>query len=216
MHSMEISVISDKDPDESLFPRIRAAAESLRKMRDLGEILWLDAHADRTLLDRIVSVAARLREKSGEIIISQSGEDLTHYRAAQKSLGDDWRERMAIVTDAASGALREEAARTGVAAFPMPAFTDERHHLFTAAGLLPAACSGTDLVPFLDGAADAQSRFDEGDPADHPAGRLAAIHHPEDPAKLSAASLSPARADDFGRGAALQTFLLAIAILGEL
>jgi hypothetical protein len=72
--------------------------------------------------------------------------------------------------------------------FPLPEGVRGARAFFTAAGLLPAALVGLDVVRLLEGAANMQRRFREAPPAENPVLALVAAHplsrvflHAQDP-----------------------------------
>jgi len=124
--------------------------------------------------DAVPETAAYLFVAKGR----EPGADLAAYEAIRERLREQsaaaWRERVVIITDPARGALREEAARAGVATFNYPVAVSGPESILTPVGLLPAAGAGADLEAVLDGARAAQDRIDAEPFATNPAQLLAA------------------------------------------
>ena len=114
-------------------------------------------------------------DRTAFVVVSKSGktpETLSQYLVVRKMLTEtfpeDWRDRVAFVTDAAKGPLREEAARTGAASFPIHDNVGGRFSVLSPVGLLPAASAGIDVVALLDGARRAQARCETPDLMENP------------------------------------------------
>ena len=71
------------------------------------------------------------------------------------------RERIYVTTDAKKGALKELADAEGYEAFVIPDNVGGRYSVLTAVGLLPIAASGIDIDKFMQGAVNAEYRFDD-------------------------------------------------------
>lgn len=84
-------------------------------------------------------------------------------------------ERIYVTTDAERGTLREMAKREGYQTFTIPAGVGGRYSVLTAVGLLPVAVGGFDIDLVMEGARDAQERYDRDD--DNDANRYAAIRN---------------------------------------
>jgi glucose-6-phosphate isomerase len=77
----------------------------------------------------------------------------------EKKYGDNAKDRIYATTDPKSGALRQMANNLGYTTFVVPENIGGRYSVFTAAGLLPIACSGVDIFDLLKGSADARRHF---------------------------------------------------------
>jgi glucose-6-phosphate isomerase len=94
------------------------------------------------------------------IVISKSGtttEPAIAFRILKKLLEqkegtDKARERIIAITDRARGALRKLADQSGYKTFVIPDDTGGRYSVLTPVGLLPIACAGIDIRPFIEGA----------------------------------------------------------------
>ena len=71
------------------------------------------------------------------------------------------RERIYVTTDAKKGALKELADAEGYEAFVIPDNVGGRYSVLTAVGLLPIAASGIDIDKLMQGAVNAEYRFDD-------------------------------------------------------
>ena len=101
-------------------------------------------------------------------IISKSG-TTTESAIAARSLRwmlerkygtDESRYRTYAITDPADGALRRMAEEEGWESFSIPAGVGGRYSVLSAAGLLPMAVAGIDIMALLRGAAGAKERYD--------------------------------------------------------
>lgn len=68
--------------------------------------------------------------------------------------------RIYAVTDPEEGALRQMAEEAGWECFAIASDVEERYAVLTAAGLLPMAVAGIDILEVLNGAADAGEEYD--------------------------------------------------------
>ena len=68
--------------------------------------------------------------------------------------------RIYAVTDPEEGALRQMAEEAGWENFAIASDVEERHSVLTAAGLLPMAVAGIDIMEVMNGAADAGEEYD--------------------------------------------------------
>jgi glucose-6-phosphate isomerase len=122
--------------------------------------------------------------RTGVLVVSKSG--ATIETAAQAHVVTRWlaerlgeaqaRGRVIAVTDPQRGSLRERATRDGWESLPIPANVGGRFSVLTAAGLLPAAIAGIDVVAVLDGAAAMAARCEGGELRSNPAAALACVH----------------------------------------
>lgn len=71
------------------------------------------------------------------------------------------RERIYVTTDAKKGALKQLADAEGYEAFVIPDNVGGRYSVLTAVGLLPIAASGIDIDKLMQGAVNAEYRFDD-------------------------------------------------------
>lgn len=70
------------------------------------------------------------------------------------------RRRIYAITDPADGPLRQLATEEGWESFLIPPRVSGRYSVLTAAGLLPMAVAGIDIMAVLQGAADAREEYD--------------------------------------------------------
>ncbi len=127
----------------------------------------------------------RKAEKVAVICISKSGgtvETAIQYLILrewlEKELGKDKaRARQWLVTDPASGWLRELAGRVGLPSLPVPPRVGGRFSVLTAVGLLPLAVAGVDIRALLAGAADNAARCATDDVHTNPALEIAALFY---------------------------------------
>ena len=71
--------------------------------------------------------------------------------------------RIYVTTDKDKGALRETARREGYETFTIPRDIGGRYSVLTAVGLLPIAAAGFDIDRVMEGARDAQEKYDAAD-----------------------------------------------------
>ena len=124
-----------------------------------GPWLWI---ADNIDADSLTAWIAALDPKDTVVVvISKSGgtiETMAQYflmrRWLRERLGADWKKHVVLVTDAASGQLRAEAAREALPSLPVPDHLGGRYSVLSAVGLLPAAFLGMDWKGLLSGAAE--------------------------------------------------------------
>jgi glucose-6-phosphate isomerase len=124
-------------------------------------------------------------EKVGVICISKSGG--TIETAIQYLILRDWLEKQLgkdkarahqwLVTDPASGWLRELAEREGLPSLPVPPKVGGRFSVLTAVGLLPLAVAGVDIRALLAGAADNAERCTADDIHANSALEIAALFY---------------------------------------
>jgi glucose-6-phosphate isomerase len=128
------------------------------------------ALSDRLALDRTLW-----------LVISKSGstvETLSQYaivRAWLKRAGLAPSKHLVMITDPASGPLREIATRDNITAFEVPANVGGRFSVFTPVGTLPALLAQYDAAAFLDGAKTMRDRCDTADLSANPAGLFATL-----------------------------------------
>ena len=132
-----------------------------------------------------IIMQTRKAEKVGVICISKSGgttETAIQYLILrewlEKELGKDKaRAHQWLVTDPASGWLRELAGREGLPSLPVPPKVGGRFSVLTAVGLLPLAVAGVDIRALLAGAADNAGRCATDDVRTNPALEIAALFY---------------------------------------
>jgi glucose-6-phosphate isomerase len=116
-------------------------------------------------------------------VISKSGgtsETMAQYLVVrgwlEESLGAAAYRHLVFTTDPARGALREIAARDGVATLSVPPNVGGRFSVLSPVGLLPAALVGIDIAALLAGAGQAVARAESDDLLRNPAALYAALH----------------------------------------
>lgn len=127
------------------------------------------------ICDRQADVSVNVISKSGTTtepaIAFRFFKDYMERRYGRKGAA----ERIYVTTDAERGTLREMAKREGYQTFTIPAGVGGRYSVLTAVGLLPVAVGGFDIDLVMEGARDAQERYDRDD--DNDANRYAAIRN---------------------------------------
>ena len=142
-----------------------------------------------TVLENVdpTSVAAALRRIDPRRVlvnvISKSGgtaETMAQYLVVRQwledALGAASYRHLVFTTDPARGALRELAAREGIATLTVPPEVGGRFSVLSPVGLLPAALVGIDIEGLLAGAARAIERAETDDLLRNPAALYAALH----------------------------------------
>ena len=93
------------------------------------------------------------------IVVSKSGNTLetsvafrVFYNLMKAKYGDKAYDRIYVITDPESGALREFADANNCVSFPLPSDIGGRYSVLTAVGLLPMAVSGIDITEVINGA----------------------------------------------------------------
>ena len=116
-------------------------------------------------------------------VISKSGgtaETMAQYLVVrawlESALGEAASRHLVCTTDPARGALRELAARDGIATLDVPTPVGGRFSVLSPVGLLPAALAGVDIASLLGGARRAVARADADDLLRNPAALYAALH----------------------------------------
>jgi glucose-6-phosphate isomerase len=116
-------------------------------------------------------------------VISKSGgtaETMAQYLIVrawlEDALGSAAHRHLVFTTDPTRGALREIAARDGVATLSVPPEVGGRFSVLSPVGLLPAALVGVDIAALLTGAGRAVERAESDDLRRNPAGLYAALH----------------------------------------
>lgn len=102
------------------------------------------------------------------IVISGSGTNLEsaiafrglRWMLERKYGTEEANGRIYAVTGSSQGALRQMAQEAGWETFDIPQNTDSRYSVLTAAGLLPMAVAGIDIMAVMNGAADAKEEYD--------------------------------------------------------
>ena len=116
-------------------------------------------------------------------VISKSGgtaETMAQYLVVRawldEALGDAVHRHLVFTTDPARGALRELAARDGIATLSIPPDVGGRYSVLSPVGLLPAALVGIDVTALLAGARDAVERAEADELLRNPPALYAALH----------------------------------------
>ena len=102
------------------------------------------------------------------VAISKSGSTLEpaiamralRWMLERKYGTDEARRRIYTITDPTEGVLRQMTAEAGWETFSIPADVSSRFSVLTAAGLLPMAVAGIDIMAMVSGAADAKAEYD--------------------------------------------------------
>ena len=100
-------------------------------------------------------------------VISKSGNTLEpaiamralRWMLERKYGTDEARRRIYVVTDPADGVLRRMTEAAGWESFVIPPDVGSRYSVLTAAGLLPMAVAGIDIMALVSGAADAKEEY---------------------------------------------------------
>ncbi len=142
-----------------------------------------------TVLDNVdpTTVAAALRRIDPRRVlvnvISKSGgtaETMAQYLVVrawlEEALGDAASRHLVFTTDPSRGALREIAARDGIATLDVPPDVGGRFSVLSPVGLLPAALAGIDVERLVAGARRAIERAEADDLLRNPAALYAALH----------------------------------------
>ncbi len=122
------------------------------------------------------------------IVISKSGgtaETMSQFMIVRGALirefgMEGYRERMAAITDAEEGHLREIVGRDGLEWLPVPPGVGGRYSVFSPVGLLPAAICGIDIKGLLQGAARMDKRCQKPGIHENPAYLLGAVYYLSD------------------------------------
>jgi glucose-6-phosphate isomerase len=116
-------------------------------------------------------------------VISKSGgtaETMAQYLIVrawlEDALGSAAHRHLVFTTDPGRGALREIAARDGIASLSVPPEVGGRFSVLSPVGLLPAALVGIDVSALVAGARRAVERADADDLRRNPAALYAALH----------------------------------------
>lgn len=91
--------------------------------------------------------------------------------------GEQYTDRIYVVTDETRGALRREAEEKGYRAFSLDSYIGGRYSVLTAVGLLPLAAAGVDIVSLIDGAKQAYEDFSAPEPDENPCYQYAAFRN---------------------------------------
>jgi glucose-6-phosphate isomerase len=142
-----------------------------------------------TVLENVdpTTVAAALRRIDPRRVlvnvISKSGgtaETMAQYLVVrawlEEALGDAAFRHLVFTTDPSRGALRELAARDGIATLDVPPDVGGRFSVLSPVGLLPAALAGIDIAALIAGARRAIERAESDDLLRNPAALYAALH----------------------------------------
>ncbi len=127
------------------------------------------------ICDRSADVSVNVISKSGTTtepaIAFRFFKDYMEERYGKKEAA----KRIYVTSDASKGTLHEMATREGYEMFTIPENIGGRYSVLTAVGLLPIAVGGFDIDLIIEGARDAQERYDKAD--DNDANRYAAIRN---------------------------------------
>ncbi|MBP3730511.1 MAG: glucose-6-phosphate isomerase [Mailhella sp.] len=145
-----------------------------------GPWLWI---ADNVQPDWLSEMLAKLPPKETiVVVISKSGgtiETMAQYLLVlpwlQKSLPEEWRDHLFMITDSSKGFLRDEANKYALRSLPVPDNLGGRYSVLSAVGLVPAAFLGIDWKGLLNGAMSVGRPLAQAPETlpDHPAWHLA-------------------------------------------
>ncbi len=164
----------------------RAALEFLgsRYINDFAEvkIYFIGTSLCPEALSNVMRICDRQADVSVNVI-SKSGtttEPAIAFRFfkeyMEKRYGrEEAAKRIYVTSDAERGTLRALALREGYETFTIPSDVGGRYSVLTAVGLLPIAVGGFDIDLIMEGARDAQERYDRAD--DNDANKYAAIRN---------------------------------------
>lgn len=156
----------------------RAVIESLtstfcnllsNKQRKYPQILYVGNNISSNYMNELIEY---VRDKDFSInVISKSGtttEPAIAFRIFREILEnkygiDEARSRIYATTDKEKGALKTLADNEGYETFVVPDNIGGRYSVLTAVGLLPIAVAGIDVDKLMEGAKDAQERFNDPD-----------------------------------------------------
>lgn len=122
------------------------------------------------------------------VVITKSGgtsETMSLFmntKAMVEKEGLKYKDHFVFVTDPESGLLRQIAERDGIESFEVPSNVGGRYSVLSAVGLVPAALSGVDIKPLLEGAKKMRAGFMSKDESKNLAYQMAefqAQHHLE-------------------------------------
>lgn len=163
-----------------------ALGESFRRLRDCRspqvvfaghnlseDYTWelLDALKDR-------SVALVVISKSGTTIEPAVAFRILKADMERRYGNEEAARRIAVVTDARHGALKEMADKEGYMSFVIPDDVGGRYSVLSPAGLLPIACAGIDIGELIRGARDMEGLLGENATfGQNPAAMYAAVRN---------------------------------------
>ncbi|MEW5854619.1 MAG: glucose-6-phosphate isomerase [Myxococcota bacterium] len=160
----------------------RALVAALAPKPSLMKVHFIDNVDPRTvgeLLGRIdlTRTAFNVVSKSGSTVETAAQflvvRDLLRGRFGKKG----YAERVIVTTDPESGPLHAIAEREGLKKLVIPKDVGGRFSVLSAAGLLPAAAAGVDVVGVLDGARAMADRCSSDTVLSNPAALLATLHY---------------------------------------
>lgn len=114
--------------------------------------------------------------KSGTTIEPAIAFRLLKHQMCEK-YGDKAKDRIYVITDKKSGALRKTADYESMESFVVPDDIGGRYSVFTPVGLLPIACAGIDIDEMMRGLKDAQKELLIRDFQKNPAFQYAAARY---------------------------------------
>ncbi len=121
------------------------------------QVFFAGNNLSASYTQQIMSFAAT--KQLSLIVVSKSGKTLETSIAFRVFLNlmkakyaDKAYERIYVITDPVSGALREFANRYNCTSFPLPSNIGGRYSVLTAVGLLPMSVAGIDISEVIDGA----------------------------------------------------------------
>ena len=139
------------------------------KQRKFPQIVYAGNNLSSNYLNELIEY---IGDKDFSVnVISKSGtttEPAIAFRVFREILEnkygiDEARSRIYATTDKAKGALKTLAENEGYEQFVVPDNVGGRYSVLTAVGLLPIAVAGIDIDKLMEGARNAQERFDDPD-----------------------------------------------------
>ena len=140
-----------------------------RKFRKAPQIIYAGNNINPNYIHDIIDF---IQDKDISInVISKSGtttEPAIAFRIFREILEQKYglegaKKRIYVTTDAKKGALKTLADSEGYESFVIPDNVGGRYSVLTAVGLLPIAVAGIDITKLMDGAREAQDKYNDED-----------------------------------------------------
>src|SRR5215207_4252467 len=152
------------DEGREFFPRL-TVLENVDPTSVAGALKRIDP---RRVLVNVISKSGGTAETMAQYLVVRAWLD--------EALGGAAYRHLVFTTDPERGALREIAARDGIASLSVPPDVGGRFSVLSPVGLLPAALVGVDIAALLAGAREAVERAEADDLLRNPAALYAALH----------------------------------------